>query len=237
MFLDQTLNTTNNKKHKMIIPFIEQFKENIRNKSDIELDEKIKQDILSKLCRRCAFSQLESIIDIFQLDSNDNRLLARNFINEQLEHHQQDIVFISHLTKFLKLFENNVLSFEKIVILLILKSQWETIRFVIGDDQILQKKFLQLLDNLISSDKILIQRIFTDYSITAAPNLLDTHSLKRAARKFLKQYQLNLQDFPNLAVQEKISYMKTLFVRKYIEKNDTNNDWNEQIKVPKKTFD
>jgi hypothetical protein len=46
---------------------------------------------------------------------------------------------------------------------------------------------------------------------------------------------LDLHDFPNLATQEKITFLKTLFVRKYLERtaNDDDDDqsWNEQIKV------
>ncbi len=47
---------------------------------------------------------------------------------------------------------------------------------------------------------------------------------------------MDLHDFPNLATQEKITFLKTLFVRKYLERtaNDDNDDdqsWNEQIKV------
>lgn len=63
-------------------------------------------------------------------------------------------------------------------------------------------------------------------------NYLDTHSLKRAARKFLKKYNLDLNNYPNLILQEKISFLKTLFVRKYLEKNSDQDDqsWNEQIK-------
>lgn len=120
------------------------------------------------------------------------------------------------------------------IILLILKSQWETLRFVIGDDKNLQQKFLHILDQLISPDKIYLARLFSEYSIATNPNVLDLHSLKRAARKFLKQYQLNLQDFPHLALQEKISFLKTLFVRKYLERSndhDEKQSWNEQIKV------
>ena len=64
-------------------------------------------------------------------------------------------------------------------------------------------------------------------------NYIDTHSLKRAARKLLKQYNFDLHDFPNLATQEKKSFLKTLFVRKYLERKTDEDDqsWNEQIKV------
>jgi hypothetical protein len=36
---------------------------------------------------------------------------------------------------------------------LILKSQWETVRFIVGDDKILQEKLLKTIDDLISTDK------------------------------------------------------------------------------------
>jgi hypothetical protein len=114
MFLDYTLSTTNNKKHKMVIPFIEQFKQiKIINKN-IELDNIIKRNILSKICRRCVFSQLESIIDIFDLRAIDNRQIVIDFINEQIEQNQ-DIIFISHITKILKLLEIDAIPFEKVL--------------------------------------------------------------------------------------------------------------------------
>lgn len=115
MFLDHTLNTTNNRKHKMILPFIEKFKQmNISNQPH-ELDQPIKLEILSKLCRRCSFNQLESIIDIFHLNSIDNQELIKNFINEQINQHQ-DMIFLSHLTKIFKLLEINAIPFEKVFI-------------------------------------------------------------------------------------------------------------------------
>src|SRR5437899_1467531 len=82
------------KKHKMIITFIEQFKQ-IKisfNNENLQLNDIIKYNILSKICRRCIFSQLESIIDIFDLHSIDNQKIVINFINEQIEQ-QQDIIF------------------------------------------------------------------------------------------------------------------------------------------------
>ena len=63
-------------------------------------------------------------------------------------------------------------------------------------------------------------------------NQIDTRSLKRAARKLLKQFNMNLNDFPNLAAQEKLTFLKTLFVRKYLEGQETDDQsWKEQIKV------
>jgi hypothetical protein len=42
---------------------------------------------------------------------------------------------------------------------------------------------------------------------------------------------LDLHDFPNLATQEKITFLKTLFVRKYLERtaddDDEDQSWNE----------
>ncbi len=76
--------------------------------------------------------------------------------------------------------------------------------------------------------------LFAQYSINININYIDTHSLKRVARKFLKQYNFDLHHFPNLAIQEKITFLKTLFVRKYLERIidvDDNQSWNEQIKV------
>ncbi|CAF1084764.1 unnamed protein product [Rotaria sordida] len=234
MFLDHTLSTTNNKKHKMVIPFIEQFKQIKSLNKNIELDETIKHNILLKICRRCLFSQLESIIDIFDLRSIDNRLIVINFINEQIEQHQ-DIIFISQLTKILKLFEINAIPFEKIIIPLILKSQWETIKFVVEDNKILQRQLLQTIDDLISTDKTKVRCLLAEYSIGINSNYIDIHILKRAARKLLKQYNFDLHDFPNLAMHEKISFLKTLFVRKYLERknicdNEDDESWSEQIK-------
>ncbi|CAF3250161.1 unnamed protein product, partial [Rotaria sp. Silwood2] len=40
-----------------------------------------------------------------------------------------------------------------IIIPLIFKSQWETIKFIVEDDKILQRKLLQTIDVLISTDK------------------------------------------------------------------------------------
>ena len=47
----------------------------------------------------------------------------------------------------------SILLFSQIIIPLVLKSQWETIRFVVGDDTILQRKLLKTIDDLISTDK------------------------------------------------------------------------------------
>lgn len=113
MFLDHTLSTTNSKKHKLVVPFIEQFKQTISLYKNIEIDETIKYNILSKICRRCIFSQLESIVDIFDLRSVENRVIATNFINEQFAQ-RQDITFISHMTKILKLLEYDAISLEKV---------------------------------------------------------------------------------------------------------------------------
>jgi hypothetical protein len=113
MFLDHTLSTTNNKKHKMIVPLIEQFKQINPFDKNVQLDETIKRNILSKICRRCIFSQLESIIDIFDLRAIDNRQLVIDFINEQVEQ-QQDMIFISQMTKILKLLEIDAIPFEKV---------------------------------------------------------------------------------------------------------------------------
>jgi hypothetical protein len=113
MFLDQTLSTTNSKKHKMIVPLIEQFKQRKTFHQNVPLDDTIKHQILSKICRRCVFSQLEFIIDIFDLRAIDNRQLLIDFINEQIEQ-QQDMVFISHMTKILKLLEIDAIPFEKV---------------------------------------------------------------------------------------------------------------------------
>ena len=113
MFLDYTLNTTNGRKHKMVVPFIETFKQMKVDDKDMQLDDGIKENILSKVCRRCALNQLESIIEIFHLRSMENRQFIINFISIQLEQHQ-DIIFISQLTKFLQLLELNAISFEKV---------------------------------------------------------------------------------------------------------------------------
>jgi hypothetical protein len=116
MFLDHTLSTTNNKKAKMIIPLIEQFKQNQFSNINIQLDETIKHHILSKTCRRCSSSQLESIVDIFDFRAIDNRTLVTNFINEPIEQHQ-DMIFIARMTKILKLLEIDAIPFEKVFFL------------------------------------------------------------------------------------------------------------------------
>ena len=113
MFLEHTISTTNNKKHKMVVPLIEQFKRNDLSHADRQLDERVKSRILSKICRRCVFSQLESIIDIFDLRSCDNRSLVIRFIDEQFEQ-QQDIIFIAHMTKILKLLLVDAIPAEKV---------------------------------------------------------------------------------------------------------------------------
>jgi hypothetical protein len=85
---------------------------------------------------------------------------------------------------------------------------------------------------LISTDQTISRRLLAQCAININSHYLDTHSLKRAARKLLKQYQFDLHDLPNLATQEKISFLKTLFVRKYLERSeDDDQSWNEQIKV------
>ncbi|CAM4805432.1 unnamed protein product [Rotaria magnacalcarata] len=238
MFLDHTISTTNSKKHKMVLPFIEQFKQITLLDKNIELDDTIKYNILLKICRRCIFSQLESIIDIFDLRAIENQTLATNFINEQIEQHQ-DTTFIAHMTKILRLLESDAIPLEKIIIPLVLKSQWETIKFIVEDNKLFQRKLLQTVDGLISTDKLFARRLLAQYSINLNGNYIDVHILKRAARKLLKQYNLDLNDFPNLAMHEKLSFLKTLFVRKYLEAkrgDDHNNDeddvqsWNEQIK-------
>jgi hypothetical protein len=113
MFLDHTLSTTNNIKHKMVIPLIEQFKQSQFSKINIQLDDTIKHCILSKICRRSGFNQLESIVDIFNFHAIENRTLITNFINEQIEQHQ-DIIFIARMTKILKLLEIDLIPFEKV---------------------------------------------------------------------------------------------------------------------------
>jgi len=81
--------------------------------------------------------------------------------------------------------------------------------------------------------RTILRHLFAQCSININTNYIDTHSLKRAARKFLKQYNFDLHDFPNLAIQEKITFLKTLFVRKYLDRkiDDDDQSWNEQIKV------
>jgi predicted helicase len=82
----------------------------------------------------------------------------------------------------------------------------------------------------------MVRRLFAQCLINTSTNSVDTHSLKRAARKLLKQYNFDLQEFPNLATQEKISFLKTLFVRKYLENKNGGDDgddesWKAHIKV------
>lgn len=115
-----------------------------------------------------------------------------------------------------------------------MKSQWETIRLLVEDERKLQEKLLHLLDDLISSDLNIPRRLLIQCAININVNYLDVRNLKRAARKFLKQYQFDLHEFPHLALQEKITFLKTLFVRKYLDRSTNDDDqqsWNEQIQV------
>ncbi|CAF5026398.1 unnamed protein product, partial [Rotaria sp. Silwood1] len=80
-----------------------------------------------------------------------------------------------------------------------------------------------------------VHRLLAQYSININSNYIDIHILKRAARKLLKQFNFELHDFPNLAMHEKITFLKTLFVRKYLDRKNNCDDeddqsWNEQIK-------
>lgn len=113
MFLDHTLSTSNNRKHKLLVPLIEQFKRNEFSDLNIQLTDPMKNRILSKICRRCTFNQLEPIIDIFDLHSLSNRSLVIDFIDEQLKQHQ-DIIFIAHMTKVLRLLIIDVIPSEKV---------------------------------------------------------------------------------------------------------------------------
>jgi len=236
MFLDHTIDTSNAKKHKLVLPLIEQFKQVIfNNQQPIVLDDRIKLNILNKICRRCIFSQLEGIIDVFQLNSIENRTLVTNFIEKHIEKHQ-DIVFISQMVKILGLLQSESIPFEKIIVPLILRTQWDTVRFVIGDNKQFQHKLLKTIDCLISSDKNVVRRLLAQSSVNINATYLDTRSLKRAERKLLKLYNISLDELPNLVTQEKITFLKTLFVRKYIEKrttgdqNEDDQSWDEQIR-------
>ena len=90
---------------------------------------------------------------------------------------------------------------------------------------------------VIISYRAIIRSLFAQASIQMNINSIDNHSLKRVARKLLKQYKFDLRDFPNLAIQEKVSFLKTCFVKKYIENKGVTVDdedekaWKEQIKV------
>lgn len=113
MFLDHTLSTSNNRKHKMVVPLIEQFKQNEIFNLNMQLNDPMKTRILSKICRRCTFNQLEPIVEIFDLRSLANRSLVIDFIDEQLEQHQ-DIIFIAHMTKILGLLVIDAIPSEKV---------------------------------------------------------------------------------------------------------------------------
>jgi hypothetical protein len=77
-----------------------------------------------------------------------------------------------------------------------------------------------------------VDHLIAQWSCSAYGNSIDARSLKRAARKLLKHYDLDLHDFPNLAAQERTSFLKTLFVRRYLERRSQDDEaWNEQIKV------
>lgn len=120
---------------------------------------------------------------------------------------------------------------------LILKSQWETIRLLVDDERQLQERFLHILDELISIDLNIPRRLLAQCGMNINVNYLDVRNLKRAARKYLKQYQFDLHQFPNLAHQEKLTFLQTLFVRKYIDRTNNEEDqqsWNEQIQVFKR---
>lgn len=117
---------------------------------------------------------------------------------------------------------------------LILKSQWETVRLLVDDERKLQERFLHILDELISTDLNIPRRLLAQCGMNINASYLDVRNLKRAARKFLKQYQFDLHEFPNLALQEKTTFLKTLFVRKYLDRTSNEEDqqsWNEQIQV------
>ena len=117
---------------------------------------------------------------------------------------------------------------------MILKSQWETVRLLVDDERKLQERFLHVLDELISTDLDIPRRLLAQCGMNINVNYLDVRNLKRAARKFLKQYQFDLHQFPNLALQEKTTFLQTLFVRKYLDRTSNDEDqqsWNEQIQV------
>jgi hypothetical protein len=97
----------------MIVPLIEQFKRQNTGASSPSLADRIKQNILAKICRRCVFSQLEAIVDVFQLRTIANRTLLVDFIHEQIAQYQ-DIVFIAHMTSILKLLEPGGVPLEKV---------------------------------------------------------------------------------------------------------------------------
>ena len=85
----------------------------------------------------------------------------------------------------------------------------------------------------------MVHNLLTQHSINMNVNFIDIRSLKRAARKLIKKYDLNLHDFPNLLKHEKLTFVKMLFVRKYIERKnmfdiEDDQSWNEQIKVSSK---
>ncbi|CAF3340354.1 unnamed protein product [Rotaria sp. Silwood1] len=104
--------------------------------------------------------------------------------------------------------------------------------------QTVLEAILELLKKVHNNEdnfKINVHRLLAQYSININSNYIDIHILKRAARKLLKQYNFELHDFPNLAMHEKITFLKTLFVRKYLDRKNNCDDeddqsWNEQIK-------
>ena len=112
MFLDHTLDKSNSKKHKLVVPFIEQFKQTDISSEDVQLDEQIKRHILAKICHQCILSQLEAVIDVFQLRSIGNQELLVDFIQSQIE--GKDLIFISHMVKLLRLLESDVVPFERV---------------------------------------------------------------------------------------------------------------------------
>ena len=113
MFLDHTISTSNRKKQRMIVPLIEQFKRQNTSPSSPSFDDRITQNILAKICRRCLFSQLEAIVDVFHLRTIANRSLLIDFIDEQIAQ-RQDIVFVAHMTSTLKLLEPGGVPLEKV---------------------------------------------------------------------------------------------------------------------------
>ena len=113
MFLDHTLDKINSKKHKLVVPLIEQFKQVNISDTQVQLDEQIRRNILAKICHQCIFSQLEAVIDVFQLRSIDNQALAVDFIQNHSK--EKDLIFISQLVKLLRLLESDAIPFARVM--------------------------------------------------------------------------------------------------------------------------
>lgn len=101
MFLDRIVDKVRDKKHQLLTGMIEQYKtiELDPEKETVLSDDQIKLNVLAKICRRCAPNHIEPIIDVFQLNSTENRAWIREFIKNSLEHNR-NLQFVAQIALF-----------------------------------------------------------------------------------------------------------------------------------------